>query len=414
MAFLSFLPRPFQFSYSKLTDYNHPFSTRENKKDMMANQNHLKILKQGIKAWNQWRMRNRDIEPDLEGTEFYALELGYGTEIEGLDLWGANLRGADLSGANLARANLWLAKLSGVKLNRANLRHVALGGADLRHANLEEADLWAANLSGANLKGANLRGANLSLGNLLMGDLSNAELQGANLSEAQLRGADLTHSRMNSTILGANDLSQVKGLETVGHEGPSTIGIDTVYRSKGKIPEAFLRGAGVPDVFVINMKSIVAAIDPIQFYSCFISYSSKDQEFTERLHADLQSKGVRCWFAPEDLKIGDKLRASFDEAIRIHDKLMVVLSESSVKSSWVEKEVETAFEQEHQQNRTVLFPIRLDEVVMETKQAWAADIRRTRHIGDFRNWKDHDSYKKAVERLLRDLKSEVKVESAVE
>lgn len=133
--------------------------------------------------------------------------------------------------------------------------------------------------------------------------------------------------------------------------------------------------------------------------------------FAERLHTGLQGKGVRCWFAPEDLRIGDKFRSRIEESIRIHDKLLVVLSENSVKSPWVEKEVETAFERERQQNRIVLFPIRLDDAVMETDQAWAADIRRMRHIGDFRDWKNHDSYKKAFERLLRDLKAEGKAES---
>jgi hypothetical protein len=43
---------------------------------------------------------------------------------------------------------------------------------------------------------------------------------------------------------------------------------------------------------------------------------------------------------------------------------------------------------------------------METDQAWAADILRTRHIGDFSRWKDHDAYQQAFERLLRDLKAE--------
>src|SRR5437764_7197861 len=117
-----------------------------------------------------------------------------------------------------------------------------------------------------------------------------------------------------------------------------------------------------------------------------MSYSRKDHDFAERLHADLQSKGVRCWYAPEDLTIGAKLRPAFDEAIRLYDKLMVILSKSSVKSTWVEKEVETAFEKEHEQNKIVLFPIRLDDSVMQTKEAWAADIRRSRHIGDFRRW----------------------------
>jgi len=60
----------------------------------------------------------------------------------------------------------------------------------------------------------------------------------------------------------------------------------------------------------------------------------------------------------------------------------------------------------------VLFPIRPDESVMKTAQAWAAHIRRTRHIGDFYDWKDHDAYQKAFERLLRDLEVEDDVTEA--
>ena len=94
------------------------------------------------------------------------------------------------------------------------------------------------------------------------------------------------------------------------------------------------------------MKSLVAAMSPIEFYSCFISYSSKDQEFAERLHADLQAKGVRCWFAPEDLKIGDRFQDRIEESIRVYDKVMIVLSDNSVRSRWVEREVNAARERE--------------------------------------------------------------------
>ena len=139
-------------------------------------------------------------------------------------------------------------------------------------------------------------------------------------------------------------------------------------------------------------------------YSCFISYSSKDEAFAKRLHADLQDKGVRCWFAPEDMRIGDKIRTRIDEVIRVHDKLLLILSQNSVTSAWVEKEVETAFDKENERKKPVLFPIRLDAAVMESKTGWAADIRRSRHIGDFCNWKDHNHYQKGLERLLRDLK----------
>ena len=75
-----------------------------------------------------------------------------------------------------------------------------------------------------------------------------------------------------------------------------------------------------------------------------------------------------------------------------------------IRGSWVEG-VEAALEKERKQNKLVLFPIRLDDTVMETDQAWAASLRRTRHIGDFRAWKDHDAYQKSFERLLRDLKA---------
>ena len=75
-------------------------------------------------------------------------------------------------------------------------------------------------------------------------------------------------------------------------------------------------------------------------------------------------------------------------------------------SPWVEEEVEAALEKERKQKKPVLFPVRLDDAVMETDQAWAASLRRTRHIGDFRAWKDPDPYQKSLERLLRDLKAQ--------
>jgi hypothetical protein len=144
---------------------------------------------------------------------------------------------------------------------------------------------------------------------------------------------------------------------------------------------------------------------PFQFYSCFISYASKDHAFAERLHADLQDKGVRCWFAPEDMKIGDRLRPRIDETIRLYDKLLLVLSKTSVASQWVEQEVETALARERQQGTTILFPVRIDNTVMTLETGWPALIRNTRNIGDFRRWKTHDVYQQAFDRLLRDLKA---------
>jgi hypothetical protein len=120
-----------------------------------------------------------------------------------------------------------------------------------------------------------------------------------------LSEANLTRAAIGWTIFGSIDLSTARGLETVKHRGPSTIGIDTLYRSQGNIPEVFLRGAGVPDEMITYIKSLVG--QPFQYHSCFISYSSQDEALAQRLHADLQDKEVRCWFAPEDLKIAHSI-----------------------------------------------------------------------------------------------------------
>lgn len=343
----------------------------------MANAEHLAILRQGVAAWNQWRAEHPDVRPDLSG--------------------------ASLSGADLPKWDLAGADLSGAGLSGADLRAADLSEADLSGANLVEADLTGARLVRAELRGAELFRANLFEADLTGADLTGTHLFVANLARADLREADVSKAQFGFTVLGDNDLSGTKGLDTADHSGPSTIGIDTIQRSGGKIPEAFLRGAGVPDNWIVYFGSRVG--QPIQFYSCFISYSTKDQEFAHRLYADLQAKGVRCWFALDDLKIGDRFRQRIHESIRDYDKLMVVLSANSIYSEWVEREVETAFEKERKQKTTVLFPIRLDDEVMNTNQAWAADIR-TRHIGDFTKWKDHGSYKEAFDRLLRDLKAE--------
>lgn len=363
----------------------------------MANSEHLAKLKQGVATWNAWRDMLAVI-PDLSGTD-----------LSDEDLSSANLSDADLSGTKLIFANLDSANLDRANLNRAslvsaNLFSAYLRLADLRGAVLDWADLRLAHLHQAKLRDAGLHGVKLNNAFLAMADLRRAELREAILIGTNLESANLSDARIGATIFDGTDLSSVKGLEVVQHHGPSTIGIDTIYLSHGNIPLAFLRGAGVPENFIEYMGSLTGKT--LEFYSCFISYSTKDQEFADRLHADLQNKGVRCWFAPHDLKIGDRFQEVIEQSIRVYEKLLLILSENSVNSHWVEREVQAAMEKERRSpGDTMLFPIRLDDAVMESNRAWAASIRRTRQIGDFRKWKDHDSSKSAFERLLSDLKT---------
>src|SRR5271157_35788 len=357
----------------------------------MANLEHLEILKQGVEHWNKWREEHPDVRPDLSGAE---------------------LQKAYLSNAQLLGANLYVAKLIAADLGGADLR-----SADLRRANLYLAKLIAADLSGADLSNANLVGAYLDTANLSGANLSWADLEDAHLCEASLRGADLSGAdfsaaRAHATSFAYVDLSTAKGLETIWHLGPSTIGIDTIYKSRGKIPETFLRGCGVPDGFIAYIGSMVGR--PIEFYSCFISYSTKDQEFADRLYADLQAKGVRCWFAPHDIQGGKTIHEQIDEAIRRYDRLLLILSEHSIHSGWVETEIANAWERQMQQGKHVLFPVRL--VSFEELEKWKCpDPKTGKDLGreirkyfipDFSNWKDHDSYQTAFPRLVSDLKAE--------
>src|SRR5919108_4867231 len=118
----------------------------------------------------------------------------------------------------IAEWNAWRDKNPNI---RPDIRGVDLRlKEDLEQANFERADLREANLGRTNLQRANLSGA----------DLREANFEGADLREANFEGA-----RLGWTILGNVDLSTAQRLDTIQHSGPSTIGIDTLYRSKGNI-----------------------------------------------------------------------------------------------------------------------------------------------------------------------------------
>jgi uncharacterized protein YjbI with pentapeptide repeats len=216
---------------------------------------------------------------------------------------------ADLKGADLSRAGLSWANLSGADLSRAHLREADLSGANLIGANLEAAylggaDLYKANLSGARLGGTDLGGA----------DLRATYLGRANLHKPNLRGTILDEAIFYETIFLEVDLETTIGLDNCEHRGPSTIDFQTLFRS-GNLPISFLRGCGLPDNLIDYLPSFRG--EAIQFYSCFISYSSKDQVFADRLHADLQNKafdaGLRrmiCRSAPRRGMRSTKLSVS--------------------------------------------------------------------------------------------------------
>src|SRR5207253_6883871 len=105
-----------------------------------------------------------------------------------------------------------------------------LDGADLRNAKLCSVSLNSASLYQTNLSGAKLR---------------HAWLHRTYFKETILQQTNFHNASLVETMFMNVYLRESINLGTVLYLGPSTIGIDTIQRSKGSIPDIFMLGAGV-------------------------------------------------------------------------------------------------------------------------------------------------------------------------
>lgn len=377
----------------------------------MANPKHVAKLREGVAAWNEWRENSR-VRPDLEGEDLRSAVL------MGADLKGANLKSANLSGANLSEAMLISADLPHADLSKAHLGFAFLDRARLSNADMEQAHLRHATLTKANLRYVDLSGADLSLADLSGADLTGADLTGADLSRASLLGTDLELAKLTdclfvATVITGVNLSKSEGLEEVVHTGPSSIGIDTISLSEGRIPKAFLRGCGVPEELIQSIPSLFAPGKPNQYYSCFISYSHADKAFARLLHDRLQGRGIRCWLDEHQLLPGDHVHHAIDEGIRLWDKVLLCCSEAALNSWWVDKEIQKALMKEEQlwkerKNRVLaIIPLNLDGYLFKPDWTdWKAQHLKERLAANFVGWESSNKiFETEFDRLVKALKA---------
>jgi hypothetical protein len=245
-----------------------------------------------------------------------------------------------------------------------------------------------------------------------------ARLIGTTLASARMESADLAGAEMGWTQLTDARLETACGLDRVKHLGPSLIDFESIsrcftrtmatnHRAHQREPItqttviAFARGLGVPEAILETARG---RSSNLSHASCFVSHSSTDVEFATKLHADIQNSGVRCWYSPENMRVGDDIKLRIHDSIREHTKMVVILSRAAFASEWVRFEVEIALQEEKRNSsKKVLLPIRIDDSVESATVDWVRSIRGARHIADFRGWSSDERYRRAVRLLIDDL-----------
>jgi hypothetical protein len=233
-----------------------------------------------------------------------------------------------------------------------------------------------------------------------------------------MAGVDLTEAWIGWTTFGENNLDQVSGLETVSHSGPSPISVQTLSRSKGNIPRRFLVGCGLSDWQIENVKLFnpylsneevtniqyrihdLRVHQAIQIKPLFISYSHSDTAFFNHLETHFNKQGIRYWRDTHHATAG-KLEKQIDRAISLNDIVLLVLSEHSTNSDWVEHEARKAREKEKQTGNDALCPIALDDSWKMCR--WPERLReqiREYNILDFSQWQDQSQFDKVLARLI--------------
>lgn len=383
---------------------------------------HLDVVEGGAKRVEKWREANPGKEFHLQSADLRNIHLLGAdlrrTNFDNAILAGATLREANLEGANLQCANLRGADLRDANLQRSDLRRANLRGSDLRGADLRDADLRRASILTADLRCATLSCADLELAEIELAQFDGASLEGADLARARLLdcewgGANLTQARMGGTLV-ASDMTDAANLDVV-HVTYSRIAHDSLLRPTRRAwPIKFLRGVGLSDTEIEFVRSMSS--NALEFYSAFISYSAKgdDDRFAVKIHDALQATGVRCWLDKHEVDPGDDVLERINEGVRLWDKVLLLCSKQSLKSHWVRREVERAFQKEkeledrHGKRILCIIPIDLDGYLFSRhcKFKFASDLRE-RHAAKFDGWRDDESvFDAQLQRVVKALRSD--------
>ena len=91
--------------------------------------------------------------------------------------------------------------------------------------------------------------------------------------------------------------------------------------------------------------------------SIFLSHNANDKPFVRKLGLDLESHGIKVWIDEAEIKIGDSLIEKISDGLSEVDYLAVILSPNSVKSRWVQEEINIAMYRQISNKTIKILPI---------------------------------------------------------
>ena len=407
----------------------------------MANMELVQIVKRGRDAVAAWREENPNTPMDLNECYMSHSRIPMvnlrGADMRNGDFMGAMVRRADLSnsymndvhfyradlreanmsraiapGANLRGADLRNANLAGINLDRATLSEANLSGADLTNANLDRANLDRTNFTGANLTGASFNGANLSRTNLSEAVLNEADFYEAVLNDVVTGEAQFSNCIIGYTVFQNCAMDSALGLDSVRHDAPSTIGLDTLLRSRGALPQSFILGSGIP-VAVVDIQDSVADA-PVTTLEVHISCANGDIEFARQLEANLRAQGVRSWVFAEGFRgnpLVDRRATSGEEEIerwvRHYDRLIVVCSAAGLDSETVRNDITSAQEAENINDRWTMFLVDADGIMGAGRNRAARLLKEDHRVFDLSGQQPgSEEYQAALAELIENLRDE--------
>lgn len=346
----------------------------------MANKKHLDIIKgMTVKEWNIWREECPDQIPDLVG--------------------------ADLKGMNLERINFSGSDLTGVDLRGANL-HLAYFGACTIPRREGLLSYW-----------------------------SSCWLEDANLSEANLTQAvfisycyktNFAKSLCNYTrfvdIECLHDALGLKDIVVTALNSRASIGVDTILKSKGFLPDSFLRKCGYHPTIQRALLKVEKSLPENkkmtksreQYQSVFISCVEEDRKFAEKLQRSFQDLKINNWFYKVHLVVGQRAQDMIDVGIQKYDRMILVVSNNmfsdednnffrrdSVRKEILRaKEKEAVIKEQDPRGYRVIFPVMIDDAFLRSKNDEIMFLRDNTWAVGFGSVSDTGSYKQDFHKLL--------------